>query len=104
MCIRDRRETLQRKDRQANDRLTGAERVSYIKENQDYIKMLPMLKGTEKTLRALRKSLRNLDKLQNVSPQRALEIAEQKRKIQERIDRTTERFNKRYDEVVGKTK
>jgi hypothetical protein len=100
----ERRETLQRKDRQANDRLTGAERIAYIKENQDYIKMLPMLQGTEKTLRALRKSLRNLDKLQNVSPQRALEIAEQKRKIQERIDQTIERFNKRYDEVVGKTK
>lgn len=100
----ERRETLQRKDRQANDRLTGAERTAYIKENQDYIKMLPMLKGTEKTLRGLRKSLRNLDKLQNVSPQRALEIAEQKRKIQERIDKTIERFNKRYDEVVGKTK
>jgi len=100
----ERRATLQRKDRQANDRLTGAERTAYIKENQSYVKMLPMLQGTEKTLRALRKSLRNLDKLQNVGPQRALEIAEQQRRIQERIDKTIERFNKRYDEVVGKTK
>ncbi|MHC5061792.1 MAG: DUF7178 family protein [Planctomycetota bacterium] len=100
----ERRETLQRKDRQANDILRGKERNDYLKENSAYMKMVPILSGTDKSLRELRKQLRQIKELKNVSPQRAIELANKEKFIQDRIDKLIERFNSRYDAVVGKTK
>ena len=100
----ERRETLQRKDRQANDILRGKERNDYLRKNSDYMKMVPILSGTDKSLRTLRKQLRQIKELKNVSPDRAIELANKEKFIQERIDKLIQRFNDRYDIVVGKTK
>jgi len=100
----ERRETLQRKDMQANDILRGKERNDYLKENSAYMKMVPILSGTDKNLRELRRQLRQIKELKNVSPQRAIELANKEKLIQDRIDKLIDRFNSRYDAVVGKTK
>jgi len=100
----ERRETLQRKDRQANDILRGKKRNDYLKENSAYMKMVPILSGTDKNLRELRRQLRQIKELKNVSPQRAIELANKEKLIQDRIDKLIDRFNSRYDAVVGKTK
>ena len=101
----ERRQTLQQKDRQANDVLTGSERGSYRRENKEYIRMLPVLKATEKRLRALRKAQKQIRaQMENATPSRAIELAEREQVIQKRIDDTMNRFNSRYSDIVGKTK
>lgn len=101
----ERRETLQQKDRQANDVLTGKERAEYRNENREYIRMLPVLKGSEKRLRALRKAQKNVRaRMENATPSRAIELAEREQLIQKRIDDTINRFNSRYNDIVGKSK
>ena len=98
----DRRETLMQKERQMNDVLRGAERGEYIKENKPYVSMMPVLNGTEKQIRGLRKTLKQIREMKNVSPERAIELAEREKRIQDNIDKIINRFNARYDEVVGK--
>ena len=101
----ERRQTLQQKDRQANDVLTGSERVKYRRENNEYIRMLPVLKATEKRLRALRKAQKQIRaQMENATPSRAIELAEREQVIQKRIDDTMNRFNSRYSDIVGKAK
>ncbi len=101
----ERRQTLQQKDRQANDVLTGSERGSYRRENKEYIRMLPVLKATEKRLRALRKAQKQIRaQMENATPSRAIELAEREQLIQKRIDDTMNRFNSRYSDIVGKAK
>jgi len=101
----ERRQTLQQKDRQANDVLTGSERVKYRRENNEYIRMLPVLKATEKRLRALRKAQKQIRaQMENATPSRAIELAEREQLIQKRIDDTMNRFNSRYSDIVGKAK
>jgi len=100
----ERRETLTAKLNQANKVLRGAERAAYIKENRPFFNMMPNSKATEKALKSLRASLRAIQKLKAISPDRAVELAQQEKHLQDRIDRVIERFNDRYDEVVGKNK
>jgi len=101
----ERRQTLQQKDRQANDVLTGSERAKYRRENNEYIRMLPVLKATEKRLRALRKAQKQIRaQMENATPSRAIELAEREQVIQKRIDDTMNRFNSRYSDRVGKAK
>jgi len=101
----ERRQTLQQKDRQANDVLTGSERSSYRRENREYIRMLPVLKATEKRLRALRKAQKAIRaQMENATPSRAIELAEREQLIQKRIDDVMNRFNSRYSDIVGKAK
>ena len=101
----ERRQTLQQKDRQANDVLTGSERAKYRRENNEYIRMLPVLKATEKRLRALRKAQKQIRaQMENATPSRAIELAEREQLIQKRIDDTMNRFNSRYSDIVGKAK
>ena len=83
----ERRQTLQQKDRQANDAvLTGSERAKYRRENNEYIRMLPVLKATEKRLRALESAEANMKQMENATPSRAIELAEREQLIQKRID------------------
>jgi len=85
--------------------LTGSERGSYRRENKEYIRMLPVLKATEKRLRALRKAQKQIRaQMENATPSRAIELAEREQVIQKRIDDTMNRFNSRYSDIVGKTK
>lgn len=100
----ERRETLAAKLNQANKVLRGAERTAYMRENRAYFNMVAASKAAEKTLKNLRASLREIQKLKNISPERAIELAQQEKRLQDRIDAVIDKFNARYDEVVGKDK
>ena len=67
--------------------------------------MVPVLKATEKRLRALRKAQKQIRaQMENAPPSRAIELAEREQVIQKRIDDTMNRFNSRYSDIVGKAK
>jgi len=100
----ERRETLAAKMNQANKVLRGAERTAYMRDNRAYFNMVAASKAAEKTLKNLRSSLREIQKLKTISPDRAIELAQREKALQDRIDAVIERFNNRYDEVVGKDK
>ena len=63
-----------------------------------------MMKGSEKALRNLRKRLKNIRALRDITPARSLELAEIEEQIQADIDEVMNRFNERYDRLIGKDK
>tara|TARA_B100001094_G_scaffold120767_1_gene116484 strand:+ start:7651 stop:15555 length:7905 start_codon:yes stop_codon:yes gene_type:complete len=100
----ERRITLAEIENQMNDVLRGAERGAFMQENRDYVKMMPMMKASEKTLRALRQRLKNIRAIEKVSPARSIELAKIEEKIQADIDEIMNKFNNRYDKQIGKNK
>ncbi len=100
----ERREALAAKLNQANKVLRGAERAAYMRTNDAFFKMMSSSKETERALKNFRASLRAIQKLKAISPDRAVELAQQEKRLQDRIDFVIGRFNDRYDEVVGKNK
>jgi len=100
----ERRITLAEIENQMNDVLRGAERSAFIEKNREYVNLMPMMKGSEKRLRNLRKRLKNIRALRDITPARSLELARLEEEIQTQIDETMNKFNKRYDDVIGKNK
>ena len=100
----ERRITLAQIENQMNDVLRGAERGAFMEKNREYVKMMPMMKGSEKALRNLRKRLKNIRALRDITPARSLELAEIEEQIQADIDEVMNRFNERYDRLIGKDK
>jgi len=100
----ERRITLAEIENQMNDVLRGAERGAFMEKNREYVKMMPMMKGSEKALRNLRKRLKNIRALRDITPARSLELAEIEEQIQADIDEVMNRFNERYDRLIGKDK
>ena len=101
----ERRETILSKKAQAeNQQLTSPERARYRKENQKYLQVIPLSKGTEKRLRQLYAARRQISELRKKYPERAVQYAQQEMKIQDDIDEVINNFNKNYDRIVGKTK
>jgi len=100
----ERRITLAEIENQMNDVLRGAERGAFMEKNRDYVRLMPMMKGSEKALRNLRKRLKNIRALRDITPARSLELAEIEEQIQADIDEVMNRFNERYDRLIGKDK
>ena len=100
----ERRITLAEIENQMNDVLRGAERSAFIEKNREYVNLMPMMKGSEKRLRNLRKRLKNIRALRDITPARSLELARLEEQIQAQMDETMNKFNKRYDDVIGKNK
>ena len=97
----DRRGTLDNKEN-ALKNLTGAERLEYRRDNVDHIKMLGMYKATEKQLRKLRKQRKEMERRASMNPAFAKQFAEYEEKVFEMEKKLYNRFNKRYDKVVGR--
>ena len=100
----DRKESIQRKVRQAEDVLTGQERVAYIQKNRDYLGMEGILKNFDSRLTRLRKELRDVQGFAAQSPEAAIRAQDRIERIEEEIDRQYAQFNKLFDERVGRTK
>ena len=100
----ERRITLAEIENQMNDVLRGAERGAFMEKNREYVKMMPMMKGSEKALRNLRRRLKNIRAMKDITPARSLELAKIEEQIQADIDEVMNKFNERYDRLVGKDK
>ena len=100
----ERRELLAAKLNQANKVLRGAARASYMRDNKAYFQMIPASKASEKALKSIRKTLREIQRLKGISPERAIELAQQEKRLQDRLDTIITRFNDRYDNAIGKDK
>jgi len=100
----ERRVTLAGIENQMNDVLRGAERGAFMEKNREYVKLMPMMKGSEKELRSLRKRLKNIRAVRDITPARSLQLAEIEEQIQADIDKVMNRFNERYDRLIGKDK
>jgi len=100
----ERRVTLAGIENQMNDVLRGAERGAFMEKNREYVKLMPMMKGSEKELRNLRKRLKNIRAMRDITPARSLQLAEIEEQIQADIDKVMNRFNERYDRLIGKDK
>ena len=86
------------------DVLRGPERVKFRKDNLDYFKMMSLLDSTEKRLRVLRKRRDKVKSLAARSPEYALRMADAEQQIYDEMNSAYNRFNKLYDQRVGRTK
>jgi len=76
--------------------LKGPERSAFKRENASTIRLLNMVKGTEKRLRGLRKMRKAIEantRLSDTVKEARLET------IQNKMDATVDKFNKRYDDM-----
>ena len=86
----------------ALNNLTGPERINYRKDNLDYVKMLGLMDTTEKQLRKLRKTRRELEKRASLRPSTAIQFSDYEEKSYEIEKKLYNRFNKQYDKIVGR--
>lgn len=82
----------------------GAERLQYRNRNKDYITMFNLLDQSERQLRQLRKARSEIRTAAALSPANAKAYAEREEQIEDAIQKIYDRFNKYYDQRVGRTK
>ena len=87
------------------DFLEGAEKGAYIQENRPKLLMKRMLDNTDKRIRNINKKLGQIAKLILTSPsvERTIELEEAQKRLEDSKMMLINRFNKRYNEVVGRT-
>ncbi len=86
------------------DDLRGSERIAYRAENRDFLAMDKALERAEKKIRDLRRERSSARQLAAKSPQAALRAARIEQKMYDDIQLQYDKFNKLYDERVGRTK
>ena len=99
----DRSMAIQRKVAQL-DILRGEDRAKYLADNRDYIQMDGARKAIDRQLTKLRKQLRDIQAYAETSPEAAIKAREIEEVLEEQIDYQYARFNKLFDERVGRTK
>jgi hypothetical protein len=99
----DRKVKLEQKEA-ALEGYRGAERLQYRNRNKDYITMFNLLDQSERQLRQLRKARSEIRTAAALSPANAKAYAEREEQIEGAIQKIYDRFNKYYDERVGRTK
>tara|TARA_R110000824_G_scaffold250201_2_gene438993 strand:+ start:283 stop:6771 length:6489 start_codon:yes stop_codon:yes gene_type:complete len=100
----DRRERLRRKGAAQENLPFGTERNSYRKKNMPYLRMIPYLDGAQKQLRQINQRIKGYRDKAARSPEAAAEAALKEDELIERKNKVYARFNKKYDERVGRTK
>ena len=87
------------------DFLQGAERGAYIRDNRPKLLMKRMLDNTDKRIRNINKKLGRISQLMLTSPsvERTIELEEMQKRLEDSKMMLINRFNKRYNEVVGRT-
>ena len=83
--------------------LTGQDRLSYRNKNVDHIKMFNLYKLTEKKLKKLRTQRKKLNNAANANPEFAKNLADYESKYFEVEKSYYNMFNKKYDEIVGRS-
>lgn len=99
----DRREKLRRKEA-ARSGMRGKERVNYIKENKPYLRMIGRLDNAQKQIRSVNEQLKKVREAAGQGPTRAAWAARREEELYEKMNTIYARFNKAYDERVGRTK
>jgi hypothetical protein len=87
------------------DNIKGPERVRFRTENIDKIRMNSLMKSTNRRITSLNKRLVDVrDKLlQATDIQVRLRLQDMEEKLQDQKDQAIARFNRKYDETVGRT-
>ena len=100
----DRKDIINQKSDRIED-LRGSERMAYRQENIPFLRMNGLLESTEKRIRGINARLNVLrDRLlEETDVTRRLELIKQEDDLQELKDGAYGRFNRRYDERVGRT-
>ena len=91
------------KTRQKDD-LRGAERGKYIRGNRDYFKMNYDVKESQRELRAIRDEIREYRSQASQSPKNAIIYGQKIEASYEEMNSIYNRFNRKYDRLVGRTK
>ena len=101
----DRRDDILAYDRQAG-LLKGRERGDYIRENRPYLLMNRTMESTDKRLRNINKQLRAVGDMILSSPsiEQTIKFEERQKRLEDMKQSTYDRFNKRFNEKVGRTK
>ena len=86
--------------------IRGSERVQYRTKNLPYLRMGGMLSSTEKRIRGINKRLNIVRErmLETTDVAVRLKLLDQEESLQELKDNVYGRFNKRYDETIGREK
>lgn len=100
----DRKDIINQKTDRIDD-LRGSERFSYRQDNIPFLRMNGILESTEKRIRGINARLTTVrDRLmEETNIARRLQLLEQEESLQELKDGAYGRFNRRYDETVGRT-
>ena len=87
------------------DFLEGAERGAYIRDNRPKLRMKRMLDNTDKRIRNINKKLGRIGQLMLTAPsvERTIELEEMQKRLEDSKMMLINRFNKRYNEVAGRT-
>jgi hypothetical protein len=95
---------IKRKVNQTKNVLKGPERVAYAQENQPYLSMEAAMKATDKEIRSINKRLTQLRSLSSQSPANSKQFLEDEEKLLEMKKQAYDRFNKRFNYIVGQDK
>jgi hypothetical protein len=101
----DRRDDILAYDRQAK-LLRGSERGDYIRKNRPYLLMNRTMESTDKRLRNINKQLRAVGDmiLSSSSIEQTIKLEERQKSLEDMKQSAYDRFNKRFNEKVGRTK
>ena len=103
----DRRDDIMRKYARVRSRdLRGAERAKYIEENRDYLRMKGFIDAMDKRLSGINKRLRVVTErlLENPSMPINLQLQAEEERLQDLKTQVYDRFNKRFDALIGRDK
>jgi glycogen synthase len=84
--------------------MSGKERINYIKENKPYLRMIGRLDNAQKQIRRVNEQLKIARNAAAQGPARAAWAARREEELYEKMNTIYARFNKTYDERVGRTK
>lgn len=79
-----------------------AKRRKYIEDNRPMLSMTALIKSTDKRIRLINKQLRRLRATAAENPASAKMYAEQEEELQAKKKAAYDRFNARYNEVIGR--
>ena len=87
------------------DNLRGPDRVQFRRDNLSVIRMNSRMKSTDKRIRSLNKRLNEVRTqiLETPDPALRLRLQDTEEKLQEQKESAIALFNRRYDEMVGRT-
>lgn len=97
----DRRDKIGQKTARSRE-LKGVERVEYTTENAAWLSLSPMLKGTEKQIRGIRERRAALEAKIPSTISESIRRDEEIIKLDSEIETLIKRFNRAFDEKVGK--
>jgi hypothetical protein len=89
-----------------SDELKGAERTEYIAKNRDYLRMKGFLDAMDKRLSGINKRLRVVTErlLETPSMPITLRLQDEQERLEDLKTQVYDRFNKRFDALIGRDK